>query len=106
MTATMAEAVAATVSASGPMPAVVLGIDTPIGLVPHPRLGHVHAAAPEGRAATTHIRVLAARDGRAIVEALAAEGTAVAFCARDAAEIAATEREIRKLLAAPRTSAR
>jgi len=32
--------------------------------------------------------------GRAIVEALAGEGTAVAFCARDAAEIAATEKEV------------
>ncbi|HEX8582550.1 MAG TPA: SDR family NAD(P)-dependent oxidoreductase, partial [Acidimicrobiales bacterium] len=30
--------------------------------------------------------------GRAIVEALVAEGARVAFCARDAAEIAATER--------------
>lgn len=32
--------------------------------------------------------------GRAIVEALAAEGTRVAFCARDAEEIAATELEV------------
>jgi len=32
--------------------------------------------------------------GRAIVEALADEGTAVAFCARDAAEIAVTEQEL------------
>ena len=32
--------------------------------------------------------------GRAIVEALADEGTSVAFCARDATEIAATESEL------------
>lgn len=32
--------------------------------------------------------------GRAIVEGLADEGTAVAFCARDASEIAATEEEL------------
>jgi 23S rRNA pseudouridine1911/1915/1917 synthase len=42
-------------------------VDTPIGLVPHPRLGQVHAASPAGRPALSHVRVLAARDGRALV---------------------------------------
>jgi 23S rRNA pseudouridine1911/1915/1917 synthase len=44
-------------------------IDVPIGPVPHPRLGRVHAAAPDGKAALTHVRVLEPRDGQAIVEA-------------------------------------
>lgn len=44
-------------------------IDTPIGLVPHPRLGRVYAAAREGKAAVTHVRVLEARSGNAVVEA-------------------------------------
>ncbi len=42
-------------------------VDAPIGLVPHPRLGQVHAASPEGRPAVSHVRVLAARDGQALV---------------------------------------
>jgi len=44
-------------------------VDTPIGLVPHPRLGQVHAASPQGKPALTHVRVLAADGGSAIVEA-------------------------------------
>jgi 23S rRNA pseudouridine1911/1915/1917 synthase len=46
-------------------------IDTPIGLVPHPRLGQVHAARAcgGGRPALTHVRVLAQRGGNAVVEA-------------------------------------
>ena len=44
-------------------------IDTPIGLVPHPRLGRVYAAAREGKAALTHVRLLEARNGSAVVEA-------------------------------------
>ncbi len=44
-------------------------IDTPIGLVPHPRLGRVYAAASKGKAAVTHVRILAERDGNAVVEA-------------------------------------
>jgi 23S rRNA pseudouridine1911/1915/1917 synthase len=44
-------------------------IDTPIGLVPHPRLGRVYAAAKDGKAAVTHVRVLDARNGNAVVEA-------------------------------------
>ncbi|HSD65990.1 MAG TPA: RluA family pseudouridine synthase [Vicinamibacteria bacterium] len=42
-------------------------IDTPIGLVPHPRLGRVHAASPAGRAAVSHVHVLARRDGATLV---------------------------------------
>jgi 23S rRNA pseudouridine1911/1915/1917 synthase len=42
-------------------------VDAPIGLVPHPRLGLVHAASPGGRRAVSHVRVLAARDGQAVV---------------------------------------
>jgi 23S rRNA pseudouridine1911/1915/1917 synthase len=42
-------------------------IDVPIGLVPHPRLGQVHAASPAGKPAVSHVRVLARRDGAALV---------------------------------------
>ena len=42
-------------------------IDTPIGLVPHPRLGRVHAASPDGRPAVSHVRVLAVREDQAVV---------------------------------------
>lgn len=42
-------------------------IATPIGPVPHPRLGRVHAASGDGKAALTHVRVLAARGDQAIV---------------------------------------
>jgi 23S rRNA pseudouridine1911/1915/1917 synthase len=45
----------------------VFTVDTPIGLVPHPRLGQVHAALPTGKPAVSHVRVLATRDGQAIV---------------------------------------
>ena len=44
-------------------------IETPIGLVPHPRLGRVHAASSQGRPAVTHVRVLEERGGDALVEA-------------------------------------
>jgi 23S rRNA pseudouridine1911/1915/1917 synthase len=44
-------------------------VDTPIGLVDHPRLGRVHAAVAEGKRSLTHVRVCAARDGQALVEA-------------------------------------
>lgn len=44
-------------------------IDAPIGLVPHSRLGLVHAASPGGKPAVTHVKVLAARAGDAVVEA-------------------------------------
>ena len=44
-------------------------VDTPIGLVDHPRLGRVYAAVAEGKRSLTHVRVCAARDGQALVEA-------------------------------------
>ena len=44
-------------------------VETPIGLVAHPRLGRVYAAATRGKPALTHVRVLAVRDGQALVEA-------------------------------------
>jgi 23S rRNA pseudouridine1911/1915/1917 synthase len=42
-------------------------IDTPIGVVPHPRLGRVHAASPAGKPAVSHVRVLATRGQGALV---------------------------------------
>jgi len=42
-------------------------VDVPIGLVPHPRLGQVHAASTGGKTAVSHVRVLAVRDGQAVV---------------------------------------
>ena len=42
-------------------------VDTPIGLVPHPRLGQVHAASPAGKPAVSHVRVLGRRDGASLV---------------------------------------
>jgi 23S rRNA pseudouridine1911/1915/1917 synthase len=44
-------------------------VDTPIGLVAHPRLGRVYAAVSQGKPSLTHVRVLATRDGQALVEA-------------------------------------
>jgi 23S rRNA pseudouridine1911/1915/1917 synthase len=44
-------------------------VRTPIGRVPHPRLGHVYAAAEGGKPALTEVRVLETRDGAALVEA-------------------------------------
>ena len=49
-------------------------VNTPIGLVPHPRLGQVHAARARGRAAISHVRLLAARDGNALVEVVIPTG--------------------------------
>jgi 23S rRNA pseudouridine1911/1915/1917 synthase len=43
-------------------------IDTPIGLVSHPRLGRVHAAAPGGKHAASNVRVLARRAETTVVE--------------------------------------
>ena len=48
---------------------VAFSVDTPIGLVAHPRLGRVYAAAAQGKPALTHVRVLSAKDGQALVEA-------------------------------------
>ena len=42
-------------------------VDVPIGLVPHPRLGTVHAARRDGRAALSHVRVLGPREGGTLV---------------------------------------
>ncbi len=42
-------------------------IETPIGRVAHPRLGEVHAASPAGKPAVSHVRVLGACDGDALV---------------------------------------
>jgi 23S rRNA pseudouridine1911/1915/1917 synthase len=51
------------------IPAPAFSIDTPIGVVGHPRLGHVHAASREGRPALTRVRVIGPGDGGTIVEA-------------------------------------
>ena len=53
---------------TGRPPGDAFSIDTPIGLVPHPRLGHVHAAAPRGRRALSHVRVLERRPASSLVE--------------------------------------
>jgi 23S rRNA pseudouridine1911/1915/1917 synthase len=50
-------------------PAPAFSIDTPIGLVGHPRLGRVYAAAREGRPALTRVRVIGPGVGGTIVEA-------------------------------------
>jgi 23S rRNA pseudouridine1911/1915/1917 synthase len=42
-------------------------VDTPIGPLPHPRLGQVHAASPVGKPAVSHVRVLARRDDASLV---------------------------------------
>jgi 23S rRNA pseudouridine1911/1915/1917 synthase len=44
-------------------------VETPIGLVDHPRLGRVYAAVAAGKPSLTHVRVLGAREGQALVEA-------------------------------------
>jgi len=44
-------------------------IEAPIGLVPHPRLGRVHAATATGKTALTHVRRLSIRGGNSLVEA-------------------------------------
>jgi 23S rRNA pseudouridine1911/1915/1917 synthase len=49
-------------------------VEAPIGLVPHPKLGEVHAARTQGKASRTDVRVLAERCGNAIVEARIATG--------------------------------
>jgi 23S rRNA pseudouridine1911/1915/1917 synthase len=43
-------------------------VDVPIGPVPHPRLGRVHAASPDGRPSLSHVIVLASRGGDAVVD--------------------------------------
>ena len=54
--------------------AAQFSVDTPIGPVPHPRLGQVHAASARGKAALTYVRVLAVRGAFAVVEATIATG--------------------------------
>jgi 23S rRNA pseudouridine1911/1915/1917 synthase len=49
-------------------------VDTPIGLVPHPRLGQVHAAHPEGRPALSHVRVLQRATAASLVSVTIATG--------------------------------
>jgi 23S rRNA pseudouridine1911/1915/1917 synthase len=53
--------------ASGLPALAAFTIETPIGLVPHPRLGQVYAAASAGRPAVSHVRVLALRGHDALV---------------------------------------
>jgi 23S rRNA pseudouridine1911/1915/1917 synthase len=54
--------------AAGVVSADSLTIDCPIGPVPHPRLGLVHAASPAGRPAVSHVRILARRGDSTLVE--------------------------------------
>jgi len=49
-------------------------VEAPIGLVPHPRLGHVHAAKAAGKPSLSHVEVLAERGDRAIVSVRIATG--------------------------------
>jgi 23S rRNA pseudouridine1911/1915/1917 synthase len=44
-------------------------IETPIGPVPHPRLGQVYAASESGKRAVTHVRVVSTRQDATLVEA-------------------------------------
>jgi 23S rRNA pseudouridine1911/1915/1917 synthase len=46
----------------------LFAIDTPIGPVPHPRLGSVHAASASGKPARSHVRVLERRGGSSLLE--------------------------------------
>ncbi|HNX32428.1 MAG TPA: RluA family pseudouridine synthase [Holophaga sp.] len=43
-------------------------VDTPIGSVPHPFLGSVHAAHPQGKPSRSHVRVLERRSTDSLVE--------------------------------------
>lgn len=49
-------------------------VDVPIGPVPHPRLGTVHAASPSGKAALSHVRVVERRGKESLVEVVIATG--------------------------------
>jgi 23S rRNA pseudouridine1911/1915/1917 synthase len=46
----------------------VFSVDRPIGPVPHPKLGHVHAVSESGKPSLSHVRLIEARDGAALVE--------------------------------------
>jgi 23S rRNA pseudouridine1911/1915/1917 synthase len=50
------------------VPPPAFDVDTPIGLVFHPRLGRVHAAAPDGKRSLSHARRIAVRGRDAVVE--------------------------------------
>ncbi len=43
-------------------------IDTPIGPVPHPKIGTVNAACPDGKFALSKVRVLERRNGVSLLE--------------------------------------
>ena len=43
-------------------------IDTPIGPVPHPTLGEVHAASKNGKPSLSHVQRMDTREGNALVE--------------------------------------
>jgi 23S rRNA pseudouridine1911/1915/1917 synthase len=43
-------------------------INLPIGRVPHPRLGRVHAVSESGKPSLSHVRRLEARSGQTLVE--------------------------------------
>lgn len=49
--------------ASGAPSRAEFTVTEPIGPLPHPRLGHVHAATPTGKPASTHVTVLDRRPG-------------------------------------------
>ncbi len=49
-------------------------VDVPIGPLPHPRLGTVHAACTGGRNALSHVQVIAARDDDTLVSVRIATG--------------------------------
>ena len=49
-------------------------VEAPIGLVPHPRLGRVHAAVAAGKPSLSHVEVLAERGDRALVAVRIATG--------------------------------
>jgi 23S rRNA pseudouridine1911/1915/1917 synthase len=46
----------------------VFSIERPIGPVPHPKLGQVHAVSASGKPSLSHVRRLESRDGQALVE--------------------------------------
>ncbi len=49
-------------------------VDVPIGPVPHPRIGHVYAASPQGKPAVSHVSVLEILDDHSVVEVRIATG--------------------------------
>lgn len=61
-------------SASGSPAAPEWTVATPIGRVPHPSLGTVHAASPAGKAAVSHVTVLEARAGGFLCDVRIATG--------------------------------